>query len=486
MKQYEKLVHRKLLSLVSPMISSQQHGFLPNRSCQTQMVAFVDSLHLSLNSGHHVDIVYFDFAKAFDSVNHDTLLLKIKNTFKINGKLLQFLKCYLSGRKQRVVIGNSFSNLCDVLSGVPQGSIVGPLLFVLFINDIGEGISENTNLLMYADDTKMWRTIHSDSDNTILQNDIDHLLNWANRNKMKFNTDKCKILPVTRKYNIGNSQFVYKLGPDLIKYTDEEKDLGVYITSKANFTSHCDKIYKKANSRLALTKRSCHFVKNIPQKRTLYLAMTRSLFEHCSVVWNPCNVSTVTKLESLQKRSIKWILGEEYCSYSSLDYFIRCRKLQVLPLKQKLILNDLVFLHSIINGLIKAPLLPNYLSFFQPSARRVLRSCHLDSLSLVSSVCPQISPSYSKNSVGGSEYKVFGNSFFYRSHLLWNRLPLGIREIIKPTLFKSNVVKYLWEVGFSEVIEGYEDQELPLMSRITTPPPPSLLLDKFQLPSGTE
>ena len=249
MKQFEKIVRKKLMELTSPFITEHQHGFLPFKSCQTQLVSFVDSLHQSLNTGCRTDIVYFDFAKAFDSVNHDLLLHKLKNQFNIDGPLLRFIKSYLQNRKQRVVIGNCFSSLCDVFSGVPQGSIVGPLLFVLFINDIVNNISPGSSIALYADDTKLWREINSILDNRSLQADITTLHEWSVMNKMNFHPDKCKILPATRENNFSvdnDENFKYYLGNSLIKYTLEEKDLGVYITPRVSFTSHCEKIYKKS------------------------------------------------------------------------------------------------------------------------------------------------------------------------------------------------------------------------------------------------
>ena len=460
MKQYEKIIRCELMLKCEQMINESQHGFLPLKSCTTQLVAYSDSLAVSLNNSFHIDVIYFDFAKAFDSVNHDILLQKLKFTYKIDGRLLNFIRSYLKDRQQQVVIGSATSIPCKVNSGVPQGSIVGPLLFVLFINDISDNISPGTNIALYADDTKIWREIHSKHDNDILQKDINSLDAWAHKNKMKFHPSKCRVLPVSRKRAPKlDKRFAYQLGGVTLEYCSTEKDLGVYVTSKLNFTDHCNKLYSKANSRLGLNKRTCYFIRNPQQKRKIYLAMVRSIFEHCSVVWRPQNKTTVDKLESIQKRGIKWILNEEYNSYSNLDYLLRCKQLNILPLQYKLLFNDLLLLHKVIYDC--SPIkLPSYLTFFQ--SKRRLRSCHLDHLSLVSSIQPKIFANYSKKSVEGTECKIFENTFFYRSHLAWNKLPLHTREVTKPSIFRPNLRKHLWSVALEFALNEFRDKNMPL------------------------
>ena len=133
------------------------------------MVGFLDKVVLSINDlqTFSTDVVYFDFSKAFDSVNHDLILTKLKSMYGIDGRLLKFVQNYLQGREQSVVIENCVSTSKPVLSGVPQGSILGPILFVLFINDLPSGLSQGTELALYADDTKIWRSIASQSDHQI-------------------------------------------------------------------------------------------------------------------------------------------------------------------------------------------------------------------------------------------------------------------------------------------------------------------------------
>ena len=159
MKTFEKIIRDDLMNRCADKILDLQHGFLPGRSCETQLIPFYDDLALSLNNCSRIDVIYFNFSKAFDSVNHDIILNKLKYQFNIDGKLLRFFVSYLRDRDQCVVIGGECSSIKQVLSGVPQGSILGPTLFILFINDIGEGLNENSKIWSSADDTKLYREI---------------------------------------------------------------------------------------------------------------------------------------------------------------------------------------------------------------------------------------------------------------------------------------------------------------------------------------
>ncbi|MCP4459503.1 MAG: reverse transcriptase family protein, partial [Cytophagales bacterium] len=254
----------------SHLLDSRQHGFLAHKSCTTNMVSFTDSIVVSTNeiSTMSTDVIYFDFSKAFDSVNHDLILSKLKHMYHIDGRLLKFIKNYLSDREQCVVLDNVKSSMKPVLSGVPQGSILGPILFVLFINDLPAGLSVGTSLSLYADDTKIWRSIKCNLDHELLQNDISYLNNWASQNKMNFHLEKCKALSI----NYRNSpfsgifpdifvRFEYHLGQNPLAFAESEKDLGVIMNSSFTFNDHCLNILANASQQFGISKRTCSFVK---------------------------------------------------------------------------------------------------------------------------------------------------------------------------------------------------------------------------------
>ena len=177
--------------------------------------------------------------------------------------------------------------------------------------------------------------------------------------------------------------------------------------------------------------------------------MVRSIFEHCSMVWRPQNQTTITKLENIQRRAVKWICDEEYKSYSDIEYLIKCRQLFFLPLNYKLLFNDLILFHKVMHGYCPVKL-PNYLKFFE--GNRSLRSCHLDKLHLVSNIKPSVYAKYSKHATEGAECKILENSFFYRSHLSWNKLSFKIREAEVHSIFKEQLRKYLWDEALTIVL----------------------------------
>ena len=443
MKIFEYCIRDMLMTKCDHLLNDNQHGFRPEKSCLTQLIPFSSSLALALNNSSRIDVVYFDFAKAFDSVNHDIILHKLKNKYGIDGTLLQFIKAYLQDRKQQVLINGSISNPLTVHSGVPQGSILGPLLFVLFIDDMISEVSQGTDIALYADDTKIWREITSDIDQIILQNDIDKLYEWSVINKMNFHPDKCKVVAITNKslvYALPFYEHMYTLNGNFLNYETSEKDLGVVINSRLSWIDQCQCLVQRANRQLGLVRRTCHFVNNTKQRRALYLSLVRSIFEHCCQVWAPQTVKSINAFDLLQKRAVKWILMEPYARYTDDEFLRKQRNLDLLPVKYKFLLSDLTLFYKIVYNKVKIKL-PNYVVRIEPQdVKRVTRSTNtiakgIDKLKFKCKILPKVN--------------AFSNSFFIRALNQWNELPLYLREIDNLDKFTVAVKDHLWLIlGF--------------------------------------
>ena len=444
MKIFEKCLRTILYEKCKDKITIMQHGFLPERSCTTQMLNYIDFLAVQLNNKSQTDVIYFDFSKAFDSVNHDIILKKLKEQYNIDGYLLRFLKEYLRNRKQATVIEGEISAFSKVQSGVPQGSILGPLLFILFINDIVDLVDNNTHILLYADDIKIFRELKNENDHAILQSDIDCLELWAQCNKMKFNTDKCKVFKCSLMRDPANDERQYTMGSVILELAVDEKDLGVIMVPNLKWNKQHSKLLSKASQKLGLLRRNCSFSNNNIHRKNLYLAIVRSQFEHCSQIWRPVCTTQSEKFEALQKKSVKWICNEDFSYFSRTQYFDKLKELDILPLALKFDLNDLVFFHKTFYFPTAFRQLPNYLlqmKSFDPKSVLTTRAMKkYDNLQFLCTIFPRID--------------IFKNSFYYRVHNLWNTVPYEVREVSNPSEFKNKLKEYLWTIAKATIFRN--------------------------------
>ncbi|CAM5165724.1 unnamed protein product [Natator depressus] len=218
-----------------------QHGFTKGRLCQTNLISFFEKVTDFLDKGNAVDLIYLDFSKAFDTVPHGELLVKL-DKMGINRKTERWIRNWLKGRLQWVLLKGELSGWREVTSEVPQGLVLGPILFNLFITDLGT--KSESVLIKFADDTKLGGIANLEKDRDILQDDLDDLVNWSNSNRMKFNSEKCKVMHL----GINNKNFSYKLGTHQLEVTEEEKDLGVLVDHRMTMSRQCDMAVKKANA----------------------------------------------------------------------------------------------------------------------------------------------------------------------------------------------------------------------------------------------
>ena len=270
----------------------------------------MNDLAENLNAGNQTNIILLDFTKAFDKVPHGRLCHKLYH-LGINGPLLTWIECFLTNRQQQVIVNGETSSPSLVTSGVPQGTVLAPLLFLCYINDITKNI--NSTIKLYADDVLIYTTINSESDCKNLQKDLDTLQAWASTWQMCFNPTKCEFLRVTNKKNI--TKFQYSIQNDTIQEVNQAKYLGVTITNNLSWSEHIKIITNKANSMIGFLRRNFHHCP-IQTKSALYLSLVRPILEYAVTVWAPYHHSDNSQLEAVQRRAARFVMNCYDCFHS--------------------------------------------------------------------------------------------------------------------------------------------------------------------------
>uniref|UniRef100_A0A8C3PDM1 Reverse transcriptase domain-containing protein n=1 Tax=Chrysemys picta bellii TaxID=8478 RepID=A0A8C3PDM1_CHRPI len=339
-KVLEKILKEKVVKdlEVNGNCNKLQHGFTKGRSCQTNLISFFEKVTDFLDKGNAVDLIYLDFSKAFDTIPHEELLVKLEK-MGIDMKIQRWIRNWLKGRLQRVILKGELSGWREVTSGVPQGSVLGPILFNLFITDLGTKC--RSGLIKFADDTKLAGIANSEKDQDILQGDLDDLVNWSNRNRMKFNSEKCKVMHL----GMTNKNFSYKLGTHRLEVTEEEKDLGVLVDHRMTVSRQCDVAMKKANAVLGCIRRG---ISNRDKEvlLPLYKALVRPHLEYCVQFWSPMFKRDELKLERVQRRATRMIRGME-----NLLYERRLEELGLFTLTKRRLRGDMIALFKYIRGI---------------------------------------------------------------------------------------------------------------------------------------
>ena len=281
------------------LFSTAQHGFVPSRNCMTNLLLSMEDWAAALEYGYSIDIIYTDFAKAFDPVPHKRLFAKLQS-IGVQGQLLRWTEAFLTGRRHRVSLSGELSNWTDVTSGIPQGSVLGPILFVIFLNDMPNVVKNCCKL--FADDAKLYRPVLSEADTQSLQSDINILMEWSSTWQLPFNEMKCKRMHLGR----GNNSRPYHMNDHILENVTEEKNLGVTVDHQLKFHTHTSAAIKKANSILGLIKRSFS-VKDKSTLPSLYMSMVRPHLEYGNTIWGPHFKQDMKAIERVQKRATRMI-----------------------------------------------------------------------------------------------------------------------------------------------------------------------------------
>ena len=398
------------------LLSSKQHGFVAHRACVTNLLETVDYLTDCTSRRHPADIIYLDFAKAFDKVSHELLIVKLM-AYGIPVMLVNWIRAFLSNRKQRVVIGDVVSEWKPVTSGVPQGSVLGPLLFVIYINDLPE-ICRSTCKL-YADDTKLMSSVKTADDTSKLQQDLDELLEWSNRWKMSFNDEKCVVMHI----GADNKHHDYTMNGRTLCKTTKERDLGIFITSDLKSGEQSKRAAARGTMVAYRIKNTFKFFTR-PLVDLLYKSFVRPHLEFAVGAWNPYRRGDVEVLERVQRKFSKLVP-----ELKSRPYEERREALGWTTLEDRRRRGDLIQLHKIHHG-------HDRVEFVH--GNQLLASSHLDS--------PAGHTRRGQQSIERQLVRNCGvrhNFFTNRTAGNWNVLDTATRSIRNTNTFKNRIDKLL-------------------------------------------
>lgn len=364
-KVFEIVIHSRLFAYVRNKLCSAQHGFITGKSVETNLVEYLTQCVPYVMERGQVDTVYFDLTKAFDRVSHRLLLHKL-GMYGICGKMKSWFQSYLTGRWNTVSVLNSNSTSYTSLSGVPQGSNLGPLLFLLFVNDIANNVV-STNILMYADDIKLFVRIRDISDCYLLQRDIISICRWCQENDLLINPVKTKVLTLSRKKD--PVIFDYAIGNSRIARVTSIRDLGVYVDSTLSFTEHAVNLVSTTTRLLGIL---CRITKHFTSYHCLlrlYLSIIRPRLEFASVVWNCLPELYCMKLENVQRRLVRVIYDRYIGRRQYYEYSAILSELKIDTLYSRRCVRDVMFLFKVVNGMITCDQFLPTLCFNVPSRR---------------------------------------------------------------------------------------------------------------------
>ena len=396
-KLMEHIICRHILGHLDKhnILTPYQHGFRAGHSCESQLLITMQDINASFDNKKQIDIAILDFSKAFDTVPHQRLLAKLRH-YGISGQIENWIHNFLTTRQQSVIVDGAKSPPVKVDSGVPQGTVLGPLLFLCHINDLPNRVKSKVRL--FADDCLLYREIDSELDHIALQDDLTSLQKWADMWGMQFNPTKCYVMKVGRRRSL--SSWIYTLCDHPLEQVAKNPYLGLLLSEDLKWAPHINKITKKANSILGFLRRNLY---TCPKtlKETAYFSLVRSNLEYSSPVWDPFLKGDIAKVERVQRRAARFVLND-YQRDSSVTAMLKSLGWQDLSSRRREA--RLVLLYKIINNLVTI------------SQNDYLERNHSKTRS-GNSHCLKV---YSPNT------EIYRNSFFPKTIIDWNKLPDNI------------------------------------------------------------
>jgi hypothetical protein len=393
------------------ILTDTQHGFRKRRSCETQLVVTINDIAGNLAQGNQVDVVLLDFSKAFDKVPHRRLLRKL-HYYGVRDSTLGWIQAFLSSRKQQVVLEGAHSSPADVLSGVPQGTVLGPLLFLAYINDLPDVVKSSSTRL-FADDTLLFRMIRKREDQALLQADLDNLADWENTWQMSFNASKCntiRIAPTKRSAPINTE---YSLHGQTLETVSAAKYLGVTIQDDLSWSRHVEAVAAKGNRVVGFLRRNFRDCTTKVRSAT-YTTMVRPTLEYASTVWDPHLQKDVQLLEKVQRRAARYACNN-YRDRSPGAVTQLLQQLQWDSLEQRRLHNRLGMLYRIHNGLVDI----NPSTLYRRSDSRTRGADRLRQ--------------------GHASHPALSHSFVPRTISDWNRLPTTVTSASSLEAFRHRL-----------------------------------------------
>ena len=416
-KPLESHIHKHMYQHLDKynLLHKYQSGFRPKHSCQTALVKLIDDWLSAINKSEFIGTVYLDFKKAFDLVNHNILLTKLNQYFPTS-QITEFIKSYLTNRSQFVLLNGKKSQKKEITSGVPQGSVLGPLFFLVYINDLPLHLNQQTENTLFADDSSLYTSNKQMSSvNNILQDSLNKTLSWCNRNSMVIHPDKtkCMIIAPRQKQQLHKPVLSLTLGNKNIEQVNEHKLLGVTIDTCLTWNKHIEIMMKKLSRNIFLLYKLRQFV----QQKHLHLFFNAHIMSHvnyASTIWDGCSQDTFKKLNALRRRAVKQINS---CQITATDK--KLKKLNILPLKKQLDLNKIILIHKIYNNRT-----PTYLNEIITKA-----SSRYNSKKLI---------------VPHPKLDLFKTSLSFSGSILWNSLPNDLKCITSVKSFKKKMYSFFF------------------------------------------